>query len=705
MKKGRITQITKTQNQITIECTGFFTDLESKIQKYEQQAYKKEDIRIILSDYDNQVVSLQTLEQLREQIKQLTKDISPKDGDLTRFVKTALSIRKNIQYTKREGAEIIDGLVKGKCNNKGFANIMKAALELQGIESNIVKNEKGQNYNQINLRGKWYQFDSVASKKSLAQNIGKYIKRENQNERYATKTAEENKKKQINRLAKQCKKTVPSMQTEKPKIFQKIASFFGQKKEKNLALPQQTMPPKTQNMQIMDYSPTGMIADQILWEIRTWEKADVKGKINTSYVLLPKIGTPQQIYDKDPEGFTKVYQELLTTVGNGKMPFLGCIQLEENNAWSAFSNETKEMQKIQSQVAGFIQNKIQADRVVAEFERQYQKIKEKEANQVQPKENPTVEPPKIGKPVLNKTVQQPRPQLQKNIAPKTEPQTIVIGDLHSNVQRWNIVRTKLQQDPNLKVIILGDAMDRGEYGVEILLQIKELSDNGRVQYLPGNHDEFAYNCIKAELDGFTQSGLYNRAKWELLNNKGTTTYQKLTNFSQTVNNALQNGYISKNINIHQFMDWLGNQPVQVTAHQGECDYALAHAFFDAQLYEYDKNFNLNKAFELQKNGHTTQNNQVLQKFKNTLWYRAEKDQNENGPISWPQRYAMVVGHTSQKEGVNVKLLHQDFMKPMVYVDCGKYKSLGAFNLNGKNIDDLEKWDSKKEKAVEKGDER
>ena len=39
-------------------------------------------------------------------------------------------------------------------------------------------------------------------------------------------------------------------------------------------------------------------------------------------------------------------------------------------------------------------------------------------------------------------------------------------------------------------------MDRGEFGPEILLQIKELSDKGVVQYLPGNHDIFAYNYVK-----------------------------------------------------------------------------------------------------------------------------------------------------------------------------------------------------------------
>lgn len=90
----------------------------------------------------------------------------------------------------------------------------------------------------------------------------------------------------------------------------------------------------------------------------------------------------------------------------------------------------------------------------------------------------------------------------------------------------------------------------------------------------------------------------------------------------------------------------------------------------------------------------------MQRFKNTLWYRVENKQTQYGPISWPQRYAMIVGHTSQEMGVNMKLFNNDFMKPIIYVDCGKYKSLGAFNLNGKSIEDLSTWKNNKQPLIQ-----
>ena len=67
------------------------------------------------------------------------------------------------------------------------------------------------------------------------------------------------------------------------------------------------------------------------------------------------------------------------------------------------------------------------------------------------------------------------------------------------MDRWEFVKQMMKQNPNLNVIILGDAMDRGSYGVEMLLQIKELSDVGRVRYVPGNHDEFAYDFLRGKI--------------------------------------------------------------------------------------------------------------------------------------------------------------------------------------------------------------
>lgn len=41
-------------------------------------------------------------------------------------------------------------------------------------------------------------------------------------------------------------------------------------------------------------------------------------------------------------------------------------------------------------------------------------------------------------------------------------------------------------------------MDRGKYGLQILLQIKELCDKGRAEYIPGNHDIYAYNTFATQ---------------------------------------------------------------------------------------------------------------------------------------------------------------------------------------------------------------
>lgn len=683
MEKGKITQISEGKNKLTIEMTGFFTDLEEVIRKYEQKAFIKEDIRIILKDYSNQVISLKTLEELREKVKQLTSHISEKDKGATKLVKTMLSIRKNIQYTKQNNADFIQGLLKGTCSNRGICDIMKIALEGQGIESNVIQTSE-QVVNEVKLKN-WYEVDIINSKKSLANNIGKHIKRQTRKqERYPSPKAQEQFSKRINQIAQKTKKSVPSINFRKQNLFQTITAFWKKEKQ-TLALPEPNKP-EVESMQIMDYSPAGMIGDDILWEIKTWEHTNVKNKVMTNYVLLPKIGTPQQIYQKEQEAFTKIFKELSKTVEGKSVPFLGKIHLEEaTNAWSAYTNDSQQMHEIEKQVTQLINSKMQANQIVAEFKKQYEKIEQQE---VQPTIQEKEVKPKVEKQSENR---QAKKTQETKVVKKVEQETIVISDLHSNVERWNLVQRKLAENPNLKVIILGDAMDRGSYGVEILLQIKELSDSGRVKYLPGNHDEFAYNCIRGELEGQTNSEVYKRARWELLNNKGKETYQKLTNFSQTIANALEKGYIKNKITIEQFIDWLGNQPIQITAKQNNNDYALAHAFFDHKLYEHDKEFNLAKAFELQKNGRTTSNSELMQRFKNTLWYRVEQKQTQCGPISWPQRYAMIVGHTSQEKGVNMKLFNQDFMKPMIYVDCGKYKSLGAFNLNGKEIEDLRTW--------------
>lgn len=140
-------------------------------------------------------------------------------------------------------------------------------------------------------------------------------------------------------------------------------------------------------------------------------------------------------------------------------------------------------------------------------------------------------------------------------------------------------------------------MDRGDDGIEMLLEIKEFSDQGRVQYIPGNHDIFTYNYVMCK---DRDPNIYDIAKRSLEINKGKVTIEKLENFGQVVQEELALKHISKPITLQELITWLGEQPIQTVVHENQKNYALAHAMFDTKLYNMDRNFNLEKALNMQR---------------------------------------------------------------------------------------------------------
>ena len=80
--------------------------------------------------------------------------------------------------------------------------------------------------------------------------------------------------------------------------------------------------------------------------------------------------------------------------------------------------------------------------------------------------------------------------------------TFALGDLHGNYDLWKAILSKL--DPTDKVICLGDVVDRGPKGYDILLEI--LADK-RFTLLKGNHEDmFAKSIQEYNVTGF---GDYN----------------------------------------------------------------------------------------------------------------------------------------------------------------------------------------------------
>lgn len=215
----------------------------------------------------------------------------------------------------------------------------------------------------------------------------------------------------------------------------------------------------------------------------------------------------------------------------------------------------------------------------------------------------------------------------ETIPMKKPEQIIAISDLHGNIEKWNRMKDYISKNPNTKVMILGDAMDRGKYGLEILLQIKELCDQGRAEYLPGNHDIFAYNYVKTQeilskltYEQKTQNKkivhVAGRELAHLQRNGGEVTIDSLNNFEQVVESEMKNGRLKQMISKEELMDWLGNQPIQKKTDINNTRYALAHAWFDNELYNKDKDFNLEKALMLELYG--KENDNTLDKFRTVM---------------------------------------------------------------------------------------
>lgn len=273
----------------------------------------------------------------------------------------------------------------------------------------------------------------------------------------------------------------------------------------------------------------------------------------------------------------------------------------------------------------------------------------------------------------------------KNEPKINKEEIIVVSDLHSRMDRFEFVKSHLRKNPKSKFIILGDATDRGEYGLEMLMEIKELSDKGRVEYLPGNHDIFAYNYVRSKAN--KDESIYKEAKWNLEHNGGLTTMDKLDNFERTVQNAKNEGLIHKDITKNELMNWLGTRRIQLATRQNNINYALAHAVFDAKLYNYDSKFNLEKAYNLRING---KNQEILDRFDNCMWYREKEEETHHAPITKIRDYVMVVGHTSQRN-INMNTVGKKEQMPIIYVDTGKAKGLEGYNLTtGRDIKFIER---------------
>lgn len=80
-----------------------------------------------------------------------------------------------------------------------------------------------------------------------------------------------------------------------------------------------------------------------------------------------------------------------------------------------------------------------------------------------------------------------------NRTAKAKSRLIVIGDIHGEIEKLNSLLSKLNFQPDDKIIFLGDYIDRGKYSKEVIERLINLSQVVKCIFLKGNHEDMLLN--------------------------------------------------------------------------------------------------------------------------------------------------------------------------------------------------------------------
>ena len=371
-----------------LECTDIFIDFDSYILKAQEEDPPK-DVKIILVDVPGVYLDIKTVEKLKAQLRVLTSAVSPNDIETEKFAKIVTSIRKNIKYafTKTKSRNIgpngnfVDGLLKGKCVCLGYAIITKMALEMHGIDTSFVCNDRHA-WNQVNLNGRWYNWDmtNVKSEALTTTTMGKCLKSDAdlaKNKIYQNNDAkiscpyapEQWLIDNINTKIKENINNVPKIKKETllSTFLDKIKGMVNKKMNKSemKLLPEkkeESMPIKSE-CDYSNFEPILSFNDRgsIVWKITTWNQSNVCNEVRTLYLELPQLGTPQSLSNINKEEFNEIYKALQ---GNkidagfvGKMELIKDENGEEH--WVGCNTSSKECKDIVDLVEKTIQDKEQ----------------------------------------------------------------------------------------------------------------------------------------------------------------------------------------------------------------------------------------------------------------------------------------------------------------------------------------------------------
>lgn len=82
----------------------------------------------------------------------------------------------------------------------------------------------------------------------------------------------------------------------------------------------------------------------------------------------------------------------------------------------------------------------------------------------------------------------------------------VCADIHGNWEKYQAMLTGLPLNPEDKLYILGDAIDRGADGIPILQDIRE---RGNISFFVGNHEMLMLGCLYCNIEEWMDLWLEN----------------------------------------------------------------------------------------------------------------------------------------------------------------------------------------------------
>ena len=251
----------------------------------------------------------------------------------------------------------------------------------------------------------------------------------------------------------------------------------------------------------------------------------------------------------------------------------------------------------------------------------------------------------------------------------------IVSDFHGENKALEKVKEKI--NIGNKVIILGDATDRGENGLEILEDIMNIQkglDERRIEYIPGNHDEFLYEALYNGMREFEST-----RDIKTLQRDGIKECESFLQNSTAIKNGLTSTYkklkqmlATEPQKVYELGKWLEEQPLLRIEYDNGKRYALGHAAFDMDVFL--KQYTLKNYYESR-----TKDAELYEKMRLCLWYRDKNNEDilsAHNVLQLPNESDatdIIVGHTPFAG--EVRLYGKNGTRKALCVDGAKHSDI------------------------------